>query len=203
MIDSWARGDNQGMGDFSLAFDGPPPVANLPISLEKPGARARALVNEHFDFVWRLLRRLGVPEADVDDAAQRVFIVGTRRLADIASGSERTFLYGTALRIAATTRRNLRRRERFIQSVVAETEGSARTPHDELERRRALSFLDTVLQALDDDQRVVFVLCEIEELSAPQVASLVGIPIGTVASRLRRARQAFAEELKRLKAQGT
>jgi len=174
------------MGDFSLAFDGPPPVANLPISLEKPGARARALVNEHFDFVWRLLRRLGVPEADVDDA-----------------GSERTFLYGTALRIAATTRRNLRRRERFIQSVVAETEGSARTPHDELERRRALSFLDTVLQALDDDQRVVFVLCEIEELSAPQVASLVGIPIGTVASRLRRARQAFAEELKRLKAQGT
>ncbi|HWZ87623.1 MAG TPA: sigma-70 family RNA polymerase sigma factor, partial [Polyangiaceae bacterium] len=187
--------------DFSLVLGGPP--AESARAVEKPEVQARALVNDHFDFVWRLLRRLGVPEADVDDAAQQVFIVATRRMTDIALGRERTFLYGTALRIAATLRRNLRRRERFIESVSAETEGSAPTPHDELERRRALSFLDTVLQALDDNERVVFVLCEIEELSAPEVASLVGIPIGTVASRLRRARQAFVAELTRLKAKGS
>ena len=190
------------MSNFSLALDGPP-AEGAESASAGAGVRARALVNDHFDFVWRLLRRLGVPEADVDDAAQQVFIVGTRRLADIVLGHERTFLYGTALRIAATTRRNLRRRERFIQSVPAETEAENRTPHDELERRRALSFLDLVLQALDDEQRVVFVLCEIEELTAPQVAGIVGIPIGTVASRLRRGRQAFAAEIKRLKAQGT
>ncbi|HEY1533810.1 MAG TPA: sigma-70 family RNA polymerase sigma factor, partial [Polyangiaceae bacterium] len=78
-----------------------------------------------------------------------------------------------------------------------------RSPHDELERREALDILDTVLHSLDDEQREVFVLCEIEELTAPQAASIVGIPVGTVASRLRRARQTFGEELKRLKAQGT
>ena len=189
------------MSDFSLALEGPP--AESTPSAGAPHVRARALVSDHFDFVWRLLRRLGVPLGDVDDAAQQVFMVGTRRLADIAPGSERTFLYGTALRLASTIRRNARRRERFIESVATDHEPSARTPHDELERRRALAFLDTVLCALADDQREVFVLTEIEELSAPQVASLLSIPLGTVASRLRRARQAFADELTRLKAQGT
>jgi RNA polymerase sigma-70 factor (ECF subfamily) len=190
------------MGNFSLALASAP-AETAPAIVEKPDVRARSMVTDHFDFVWRLLRRLGVPPADVDDAAQRVFIVGTRRLADIAPGSERTFLYGTALRMASTIRRNSRRRERFMESVQAEPEAASRTPHDELERRQALDVLDTILHALEDAQREVFVLCEIEELSAPQVASIVGIPIGTVASRLRRARQTFADELKRLKARGT
>jgi len=190
------------MGHFSLAFAGSPLEAGL-ASTEKPEQRARTMVNDHFDFVWRLLRRLGVPAADVDDAAQQVFIVGTRRLADIPPGSERTFLYGTALRLASTLRRNSRRRERFIESVQAEPQPSSRTPHEELEQRQALGVLDALLHTLEDEQREVFVLCEIEGLTAPQVASIVGIPVGTVASRLRRARQCFASELKRMKAQGT
>jgi len=190
------------MGNFSLAFAGAL-AESAPALVEKPDVRARSMVSDHFDFVWRLLRRLGVPPAEVDDAAQQVFIVGTRRLVDIAPGSERTFLYGTALRMASTIRRNSRRRERFLQNVQAEPAASSRTPHDELERRQALDVLDAVLHTLDDEQREVFVLCEIEELSAPQVASIVGIPVGTVASRLRRARRTFADELERLKARGT
>ena len=202
MIDRLSSGNNVGMGNFSLAFASVP-AETAPAIVERPDERARAMVSDHFDFVWRLLRRLGVPAADVDDAAQQVFIVGTRRLADILPGSERTFLYGTALRMASTIRRNSRRRERFIQSVQAEPEAPCQSPHDELERREALDILDTILHTLEDEQREVFVLCEIEELTAPQVASIVGIPVGTVASRLRRARQAFGDELKRLKAQGT
>ncbi|HEY3255349.1 MAG TPA: sigma-70 family RNA polymerase sigma factor [Polyangiaceae bacterium] len=190
------------MSELSLALNGPP-AAGARDTVSKPDTRARALVNDHFDFVWRLLRRLGIPEADADDAAQQVFIVGTRRLADIPIGSERTFLYGSALRVASNMRRNSARRERFIRSVPAESDAAARTPHDELERRQALAFLDRLLSVLDDDQREVFVLCEIEELTAPEVASIIGAPVGTVASRLRRARQSFGEELKRLKAQGT
>jgi RNA polymerase sigma-70 factor, ECF subfamily len=190
------------MGNFSLAFASVPAQTAQAV-VEKPDVRARSMVTDHFDFVWRLLRRLGVPPADVDDAAQQVFIVGTRRLADILPGNERTFLYGTALRMASTIRRNSRRRERFIQSVQTEPEAFCRSPHDELEWREALDILDTILHTLDDEQREVFVLCEIEELTAPQVASIVGIPVGTVASRLRRARQTFGDELKRLKAQGT
>ena len=190
------------MSELTLAMESPP-AAGARDSQGKPDTRARALVNDHFDFVWRLLRRLGVPEADADDAAQQVFIVGTRRLADIPVGNERTFLYGSALRVASNLRRNSARRERFIRSVAADSDAAAPTPHDELERRQALAFLDRLLSAMENDQREVFVLCEIEELTAPQVASIIGTPVGTVASRLRRARQSFAEELKRMKAQGT
>jgi len=190
------------MGEFSLALDGAP-AADDQAAAEKPDVRPRTLVNDHFDFVWRLLRRLGVPEADADDAAQQVFIVGTRRLADIPVGNERTFLYGSALRVASTMRRNSARRERFIRSVPAEENDAVRTPLEEVERREALAFLDRVLSAMDSDQREVFVLCAIEELSSPEVAAIVGIPVGTVASRLRRARRTFTDELERLKAQGT
>jgi RNA polymerase sigma-70 factor, ECF subfamily len=204
VIDRRSWGNNGGMANFSLAFARAPVEAG-PAFPERPDVRARSMVSDHFDFVWRLLRRLGVPPADLDDAAQQVFIVGTRRLADILPGNERTFLYGTALRMASTIRRDSRRRERFIQSVQTEPEPEApcRSPHDELERREALDILDAILHTLDDEQREVFVLCEIEELTAPEVAAIVGIPIGTVASRLRRARQTFGDQLKRLQTRGT
>lgn len=187
------------MTDLSLAHPGM--IEASAAALEGTGARARALVDEHFDFVWRLLRRLGVPQADTDDAAQQVFIIGARRLADIPSGGERTFLYGTVLRTAATIRRDLRRRERWLETAPADAISGEPTPHEQLERRQALSFLDDVLHQLEDELRDVFVLSVIEELTAPEVARLLGIPAGTVASRLRRARHDFGAKLKRLRAQ--
>jgi RNA polymerase sigma-70 factor (ECF subfamily) len=200
MIDRACRGNNALMSDAQ---------AMLGQSLELPGERPRTagdertreLVAEHFDFVWRLLCRLGVPRPDVDDAAQQVFITTSQRLADVPRESERTFLYGTALRIAATLRRNLKRRQRVMETGAADAASPDPTPHEELERRRALAFLDEVLHELDDPLREVFVLCEIEELSAPQVAAIASIPVGTVASRLRRARQAFKDQVRRLQAQ--
>jgi RNA polymerase sigma-70 factor (ECF subfamily) len=186
------------MPDVDLA------LRNLPaVAPEAPDqvARARQLVSDHFDFIWRLLCRLGVPELDVDDAAQQVFIVATGRLADVPVGGERTFLYGTALRTAATLRRNLRRRARWVEPGPADCASAAPTPHEDLERRQAIAFLDEVLRRLDDDLREVFVLCEIEELTAPEVAAVVCVPVGTVASRLRRARREFAEQVRRLQAE--
>lgn len=198
MIGPRAFGNHLGVAD-SFALD--QLVTELPADVTTPRERARALVNEHIDFLWRLLRRLGVPEADVDDAAQQVFIVATRRLAEVAPGSERTFLYGTALRTAATIRRTLRRRQRWLEHATLEAASPDHTPHEALEHRQALALLDQMLNGLDDELREVFVLCEIEDLSAPQVAAIAKIPVGTVASRLRRARQAFATRLARLKAQ--
>src|SRR5450755_3028799 len=118
--------------------------------------RSRELVLAHLDFIWRLLKRLGVPEADVDDAVQRVFVIGTGRLAEIKPEHERTFLYGTALRVAATIRRDLRRRERWIETRPADRASDAPTPHEELERRQELAFLDELLDALPDDLREIF-----------------------------------------------
>jgi RNA polymerase sigma-70 factor (ECF subfamily) len=163
--------------------------------------RARSLVTTHFDFVWRLLRRLGVPEADVDDATQQVFVVAASRLASIPEGNERTFVFGTAVRTAATLRRNQRRRQRWVETRPADCASPDGTPDELLERRQALAFLDEVLSGLADDLRVVFVLCELEELNAPEVGALLGIPVGTVASRLRRARQEFGNRVRRIRAQ--
>jgi RNA polymerase sigma-70 factor (ECF subfamily) len=188
-------GNNEMMGEVSAAVEGSIPV------VEARPLDARSMVLLHFDFVWRLLRRLGVEEADADDAAQQVFLVATRRTATIAPGSERAFLYGTALRMAATLRRNLRRRRRWVETRSADCASPEGTPHDELERRQALALLDEVLNELSDDLRVVFVLSELEELTTPEVASLVGVPTGTVASRLRRARKEFSTRLRRMQAQ--
>jgi RNA polymerase sigma-70 factor, ECF subfamily len=200
MIDRAWRGNNALMSDAQAMLGHPLDLAGEC----RKGAgdeRTRELVVEHFDFVWRLLCRLGVPRPDVDDAAQQVFIAASRRLADIPDENERTFLYGTALRVAATLRRNLKRRQRVMEPGSADAASPEPTPHEELERRRALAFLDEVLQELADPLREIFVLCEIEELSAPQVAAIAGIPVGTVASRLRRARQAFKDHVRRLQAQ--
>jgi len=188
------------MGDLDLALQSLPAAA-APESVAVGAGRARALVVEHFDFIWRLLCRLGVPELDVDDAAQQVFIIATQRLGDLPLGGERTFLYGTALRTAATLRRNLRRRARWVEPGPADCASNEPTPHEDLERRQALAFLDAVLRRLEDDLREVFVLCEIEELTAPQVAAIVRVPVGTVASRLRRARQEFGQQVRLLQAE--
>jgi RNA polymerase sigma-70 factor (ECF subfamily) len=186
-----------------LADDEPPvPLdANLrPVAYRPAAERARALVAQHFDFIWRLLRRLGVPEGDVDDAAQQVFIVASRRLGDIAEGCERTFLFGTALRTAATVRRNLRRRQRWVETSHRDAPSEESSPDEVVERRQALAVLDEVLRALSDEQRVVFVLCELEELTVAEAATVIGIAAGTAASRLRRAREEFGHCVRRLRA---
>jgi RNA polymerase sigma-70 factor, ECF subfamily len=190
------------MADLDLLLPNTP-VAARPATAPPEAERALALVTQHFDFVWRLLCRLGLPDADADDAAQQVFIVATQRLAEISNGSERTFLYGTALRTAATLRRNQARRARWVEAKPADAASLEPLPDEEFERREALAFLDEILRRLGDELREVFVLCEIEELSAREVAAICGIPTGTVASRLRRARRDFTLYVRKLQSERT
>lgn len=150
------------------------------------------LLSEHFRMVWRALRRLGVPPHAVDDAAQEVFIVASRKLDTIEAGYERRFLYGVALRVAANARRaRAARPETPVGELLEETPSS--TPNAEvlLDRKRARELLDEALERMPDDLRAAFVLFELEGCSGPEVAELCDIPLGTAASRLRRAREAF------------
>jgi RNA polymerase sigma-70 factor, ECF subfamily len=157
--------------------------------------RLRTIVTQHVDFVWRSLRRLGVCEADLPDAAQQVYLVVARKLSEVRCGSERGFLFQTALRVAADMRRSRRRRRECEDAPLAEIEDSAPRPDHYAEERRRRAQLDRVLDAMPLELRAVFVLSEIEELPMVEIALLLDIPAGTVASRLRRARLRFREQV--------
>jgi RNA polymerase sigma-70 factor (ECF subfamily) len=158
-------------------------------------ARMRAMVADHFDFVWRTARRFGLRNVEADDATQRAFIVASRRLAQIAPGSERSFLFATAMRIAAETRRTHARRAEVPDDGGEERFDPAPLQDELVERRRAREILADVIEAMPDDVRVVFVLFELEQLTLAEVAALVRAPQGTVASRLRRAREIFERKI--------
>jgi RNA polymerase sigma-70 factor (ECF subfamily) len=176
---------------------GGPPRAELSTS----GARrVRAMVDDHHAFVWRSLVRLGVPRSDAEDAVQQVFHVASRRVDDIDAGRERAFLYGTAIRVASRARRTEARRREVMDGEPIELLDAAPLPDEVLDRARARALLDRVLESMPTEVRAVFVLYEIEQLTMVEIAELVGAPQGTVASRLRRARELFANERRRIEA---
>lgn len=162
-------------------------------------ARLRAVVDGHFDFIGRSLRNLGVVDADVDDALQQVFLVVARRLDDVAEGAERSFLFQVAVRIASRMRRGRARRREIGEEVLVDHADAAAGPEAIADARRAHALLDELLEELDLELRTVFVLYEVEELTTAKIAALLELPVGTVASRLRRAREAFAAKAERLR----
>lgn len=175
------------------------PAPRTPASARAADARLRALVDGQYDFIWRSLRRLGVPDTDTDDCSQQVFLVASRKLDDILPGAERAFLFSTALRVASDARRS-RQRRREVFEDVDEPRDPAPDPEQVVEQKRARALLDEVLDSLPMELRAVFVLFELEELPSADIAEVLAIPIGTVASRLRRAREEFQRIVARLKA---
>ncbi len=155
-------------------------------------ARFRALVDDQFNFVWRFLRGLGVLEANVDDAAQHVFWITALRLTGITRGSERGFLLSTARGVAANARRaSARLREVADEDALERSIDAAPTPEQAVATKQARRNLDAFLEGLPDEMRIVFVLFELEGQTMAAIAVLLGVPPGTVASRLRRARESF------------
>jgi RNA polymerase sigma-70 factor, ECF subfamily len=163
-------------------------------------APLRALIDAHYASIWRLLLRFGVPEEQTDDAAQEVFWIAARRLTDIKPGSEAAFLYGVAIRVAARTRQH---RELGVLSTEALDTVVDDQPSQEdlLDERRARELLGKVLAAMPEPLREVFVLFELQEIEIPTIAEILAIPVGTVGSRLRRAREEFSSISKRVRAQ--
>ena len=161
----------------------------------------RALVEQNYGSITRLLRRLGVRAAQIDDAAQEVFWIAARRMADIQPGRGHAFLYGVALRVASQETRKQR-----LADPIADLEAVPRlrdqepSPEEHLERQQARELLDTILDALPEELRAVLVLFELEGLEVREIAALQEIPIGTASSRLRRAREEFSAIAKRVRA---
>jgi RNA polymerase sigma-70 factor, ECF subfamily len=204
VINPFGRGHGAGVrsaterprSDSSAPISAHPPQPSAPATAlpDDPTTDFSALVRAEIDFVWRQLRRLGLSPADADDATQQVFLVASRRREELVPGKERSFLYGTAVRVAANVRRSLQRR-REVDEPGSEAALDAPLPDEVLERRRARALLDELLAQLPDELARVLVLTEVEQLTMAAIAELEGIPAGTVASRLRRARAAFRELL--------
>lgn len=161
-----------------------------------------SLFENHAAFIARALRRLGTPDRDVDDALQEVFLIAQSKLDAIEPGKERAFLFGIARRRASTLRRSLDRASRRDRQSLECGETSEEAPDSiaRTEQAHARAMLDEVLDALPPDLRTVFVLHELEEMEIPDIAELLGIPVGTGASRLRRAREKFEVEAERMRA---
>jgi RNA polymerase sigma-70 factor (ECF subfamily) len=156
-------------------------------------ARLRACVGAHLGAVWRVLRRNGVPAADADDAVQKVFLVLSRKARCVEPGRELPFLLRTAVLVASEARRTQRRRHESKESSFDSRPSDRPDPEHELLELERLSQLDDFLKEMDEPLRVAFVLYEIEELTMAAIAEILEVPLGTVASRLRRARAQFEE----------
>lgn len=153
--------------------------------------RLRRLVDAHYDAVWRVLRRLGVPSHEADDAAQRVFVVTARRLDEIDPARECAYIMGIAVRTASETRRTLRRRREDAGTDHTEWPDLSDGPEALLDQKRARDLLDAIVAAMPLELRTIFVLRELEGLTLPEIAAIQGLPLGTATSRLRRARELF------------
>jgi RNA polymerase sigma-70 factor (ECF subfamily) len=202
-----SRGSGHGVivtipGEVPIARTSRPSLRAISVSMgPEPEERTRAfriLYDTHVDFVWRNLRRLGVFESEVEDRAQEVFVVAHRRFDEFEERGHgpRAWLFQIVLRVASDARRHHRRHPEVPDGGDAVGRASIEPPQPEaIERREALSRLDTALGAVDLDRRAVLVLHEIEEMTAPEIALVLGIPLNTVYSRLRVAREKLEEAL--------
>jgi RNA polymerase sigma-70 factor, ECF subfamily len=172
------------------------------VAVDSAADRVRRALETHYDAIWRFLRRLGVAPADCEDAAQKVFIVFSERIGGIEPKSERSFLFASALRVASDARRkrsNSREQLAFDREPV-DAHDPAPTADEQIDMRRQRAWLDEVLDSLSEEHRAVLVLVDIEEQTMADASDALGIPPGTVASRLRRARELFESGANALKA---
>lgn len=160
-------------------------------------ARLEQMVRDNFATVWRLARRWGLSPADADDLAQGAVVIASRRLADIEPGRERAFLCRTALHLAANARRSQRARPEDHVETWDDQSSELPDPESLLQQRRARAELDAILDSLPEPLRAVFVLFELELLTQIEIADALQIPQGTVASRLRKAREMVAASIER------
>jgi len=174
-------------------------VAELSTSVAAPAFEA--FYGETFDFVYRNVRRLGVPESAVDDVVQDVFVVVHRRLAeyDAHSGSARSWVYGILANTVRGYRRSYRRKQSPLRAADTEEDlgpaSSRASPELGAARRRDAELLLSMLAQLPEPQRELIVLGELEQLSIPEICACIGGNKHTVHSRLRVAREALRKKV--------
>jgi RNA polymerase sigma-70 factor (ECF subfamily) len=162
-----------------------------------PALAFEEVYDRNFAFVWRCLRSLGVSPASLDDAAQDVFVVVHRRFAEFRGESSlTTWLFGIARKVAFNHRRSVQRKSQH-EVLPPDGPSPAPGPVEHAQDIQAAQFVQDFLAGLDEKKREVFILAVLEELSVPEVAAALAIPLNTAYTRLRRARADFQRALAR------
>lgn len=180
------------------AGEGGSPSGARPLGV-RPAAAFEAIYAEQFSFVWRNLRRLGVGEHALRDAAQDVFLVVHRHAGELAGlSSVRAWLYTILRRVASDHRRRRSRKEpRDVEQAESVPDGAAASPEEQALNRESLRVLLSLLESLEADKRDVLILADLEAMTAPEIAAALGCNLNTVYSRLRAARLAMREGYER------
>ena len=172
-------------------------LARVAMAIEYPSEqelaeqRLRTALAANYRSLRRSIRRLGVPEFEVDDVVQEAFLAFHRKASSIVPRAERQFLLQAAFRIVLGRQRGFVRRREELGDAFDHIAQVGPNPEEELGQQQALDILDGILEAMPMELRMVFNLCDIEQLSAREAAEILGIPHGTATSRLRRARELF------------
>jgi RNA polymerase sigma-70 factor (ECF subfamily) len=163
------------------------------------------LYDDYVDFVWRSARRLGVDEASADDAAQQVFVVVHRRLSEFEGrASVKSWLFAILLRVVHDHRRSLRRKSPHLAGEAVDPDvlpasASASDPYEALSRVEASRLINELLESLDEERRVVFVMAELEQMTPAEIAEALEVDAKVVYARLRAARADFEQAAVRLR----
>lgn len=177
----------------------PPPPSSK--GLELASASYEEIYREHFAYVWRNVRRLGVSEAQADDAVQDVFVVVHRRLSEFEGRSTlRTWLFGILVRVARDYRRSRTRQDNRVAALSHVETQAPPSPADLASRREAARILEELLEQIDEDKREVFVLVELEQVSVADAAESLALNVNTTHARLRAGRQQFEAAAARFRA---
>jgi RNA polymerase sigma-70 factor (ECF subfamily) len=159
-----------------------------------------ALHHQYADFVFLTLQRLGIRDADLEDLCQEVFVVVHRRLSSYdGSCKVSTWLFGICSKVASTHRRRAHvRREDLVEDFQeGPNVASGMSPEEAAAHAQARRQLEDILDTIDDEKRAIFVMFEVEDLSCEEIARTLGIPLGTVHSRLYAARKSFEAAVSR------
>jgi RNA polymerase sigma-70 factor, ECF subfamily len=155
------------------------------------------IYGQYADFAWRCLRRMGVPHDDLADAMQDVFLTVHRTLGGFQGRASLSTWMFTICRSVARDRRvrAFRRYEVAAGDDLPEPIDLRANPEAHAEQNQRVRILETILAGLDMDLRNVFVLFEIEAMTGDEISEVLGIPSGTVYSRLAQARATFRRGL--------
>ena len=193
------------MSTASKFGDRAPPVDELrveaPVATRAETPTFAEVYEAHFAALWRSARALGVPESACDDVLQEVFIIVHRKLGEFEGrAAVRTWLVRILVNVVSEQRRRFRRKEDHEELPEEVRDSRVSGPLEALARAEAVRVLAKILATLDDDQRTVFVLAELEQLPVPEIAAALNVSANTVYSRLRLARAEYERQVARVRA---